>query len=226
MWIVIVAIAVIICMVYWAVVIALYENSAYCNATKTPYPAMRFDLGKFGEYLTYKKLQPFEKRGAKFLFTCYLPYEDKTTEIDVIMIYKSGVYVFESKNYSGWIFGDEKNKTWTQSLPQGKGTKKEHFFNPVWQNMLHVKCLKNVIGEKFPVHSIIVFSERCTLKKIAVESDIAVVKRDSILQVTADINNKHREILTTADIEKIYTTLYPYTQVSDELKEKHVENIK
>ncbi|NLK22184.1 MAG: NERD domain-containing protein [Epulopiscium sp.] len=26
------------------------------------------------------------------------------------------MYVFESKNYSGWIFGNEKDKNWTQML--------------------------------------------------------------------------------------------------------------
>ena len=36
----------------------------------------------------------------------------KKTEIDVLMIYKSGIYVFESKNYGGWIYGDQYEDTW------------------------------------------------------------------------------------------------------------------
>lgn len=39
-----------------------------------------------------------------------------TYEIDLIMISETGIYVFESKNYSGWIFGDEKQRYWTQIL--------------------------------------------------------------------------------------------------------------
>lgn len=35
----------------------------------------------------------------------YVPYNGKTSEIDVLMIREKGIFVFESKNYSGWIFG-------------------------------------------------------------------------------------------------------------------------
>jgi hypothetical protein len=52
----------------------------------------------------------------------YIPKKDgSTTEIDLIMLSQTGVYVFESKNYSGWIFGDEKSKNWMQTL-QSKPT--------------------------------------------------------------------------------------------------------
>jgi hypothetical protein len=78
-----------------------------------------WEKGKSGEYLVYKVLQNYEKDGAKFLFNCYLPKNNNndTTEIDVIMIHNSGIYVFESKNYSGWIFGSEHQQKWTQTLP-------------------------------------------------------------------------------------------------------------
>ena len=64
-----------------------------------------------------------------------MPRDDgETTEIDVLMLHTSGIYVFESKNYSGWIFGDEKSKTWTQTLPNGRGRRaqKERFLNPIY----------------------------------------------------------------------------------------------
>jgi hypothetical protein len=81
-----------------------------------------FDKGRNGEYQIYKRLRNHENKGGKFLFNCYLPKENgETTEIDVLLINKNGIFVFESKNYSGWIFGDEKSKNWTQTLPQGRG---------------------------------------------------------------------------------------------------------
>ena len=53
------------------------------------------------------------------------------TQVDVAVATKVGLIVFEVKDYSGWIFGNEKYKMWTQSLPQGKGrpAKKEKFLN-------------------------------------------------------------------------------------------------
>ena len=99
-----------------------YINSTYYKVTKKPALAMRTDVGTYGEYCIFKLLKTYENKGAKFLFNVYLPKdENETTEIDVLMICSQGIYVFESKNYSGWIFGNEKYKMWTQSLPQGKG---------------------------------------------------------------------------------------------------------
>jgi hypothetical protein len=57
--------------------------------------------------------------------------DGSTTEIDLIMIDETGIYVFESKNYSGWIFGDEKRKNWVQTL---ENRQKNYFYNPIWQN--------------------------------------------------------------------------------------------
>ena len=51
----------------------------------------------------------------------------KTTEIDLLMIHEKGIFVFESKNYSGWIFGSEDQLKWTQCFKSGQ---REHFYNP------------------------------------------------------------------------------------------------
>lgn len=79
-----------------------YMNSTYYKVTKKPFLAMRTDVGTYGEYCIFKLLKSYENKGAKFLFNVYLPKgEGETTEIDVLMICSQGIYVFESKNYSG-----------------------------------------------------------------------------------------------------------------------------
>ena len=96
------------------------------------------DKGNYGEFLSYKYL--FMTPGKReFIHNCYLPTEKGTTEIDLLMIHETGLYVVESKNYSGWIFGDEKQKDWTQVL----GGKKIKFFNPIRQNAGHIKALRS-----------------------------------------------------------------------------------
>ena len=214
--------------VYGIYVVKRYKESTYYRDTHLSYWAVRHDVGRWGEYLTYKYLQFYEQQGAKFLFNCYLSKDNgETTEVDVMMIHKSGIYVFESKNYSGWIFGNEKSKTWTQTLPQGRKSHKEHFLNPIMQNKLHIKWLINALeNENFPIHSIIVFSERCTLKKVEVTSpDIKVIKRENVKAVVNKIDNESITMLSDSDINKIYDTLYPNTQVSSDTKQKHVQNI-
>ena len=206
-----------------------YKASAYYRITKHPYLSMRRDLGRYGEYLTYKQLKHYEADGAKFLFNIYIPKGNgETTEIDVLMIYKKGLFVFESKNYSGWIFGDEKQKNWYQTLASGRGgSHKESFYNPIMQNQTHIKHLKAFLGEPVPTWSFIVFSERCTLKNVHVTSrDIRVVNRYDVVQmVDALCYHTARETLPEGTVETIYNKLYPYSRVDEMTKQQHIDDI-
>ena len=206
---------------------SIFRKSEYYKQTGKGLFALRVDAGTYGEYLTYKNLQEFEKNGAKFLFNCYLPTEKgKTSEIDVIMIHTSGVYVFESKNYSGWIFGSEDSHNWTQTLPSGRKAHKEHFYNPIMQNRTHIKWLRKQIGDTIPVHSIIVFSERCELKDISLHStDIKVIQRYSLYSTVCAICSENTDRISTSMVEELYTVLLKYVNVSQSVKEQHIKDI-
>ena len=223
-----ISLGVVLCLIVYVINVFLYKKTAYYQITGYPYLSVMFDLGKYGEYLTYKCLRSYEKEGAKFLFNCYLPRDNgETTEIDVLMIYKSGLYVFESKNYSGWIFGNEKGKTWTQTLPQGRRSHKEHFLNPVMQNNLHIKWLKNLLqDETIPMHSVIVFSERCTLKKVDITSpNVAVINRDQVYETVLTIDSKTTSELAPGKVIELYEKLYPCSQVSEDVRQAHIDSI-
>lgn len=206
-----------------------YKNGAYYQITKHSYFSVKHNTGRYGEYLTYKHLKQFETSGAKFLFNIYIPKENgETTEIDVLMICKKGLFVFESKNYSGWIFGSENQKNWYQTLPAGRGrSHKEHFYNPIMQNRSHIKHLKSFLGEQVPMRSIIVFSDRCTLKSVQIcNKDISVINRYSVAPVVSGICNQiPNDLFTDKDITELYNKLYPYTQVDEISKMQHVVNI-
>lgn len=135
--------------------------------------------------------------------------------------------MIESKNYSGWIFGSEKTKTWTQTLRNGRGrARKEHFYNPIMQNNTHIKHLKKIVGMHVPVYSVIAFSERCTLKDVTVESaDIKVINRQHIDTAVKYLGNQSIQALSKMDIERIYEMLYPYTQTTEYEKLQHIENV-
>jgi hypothetical protein len=44
----------------------------------------------------------------------------KTTQIDHVVVSEYGVFVIETKNYTGWIVGDEKSDYWTQVIYKRK----------------------------------------------------------------------------------------------------------
>jgi len=86
---------------------------------------------------------------------------DGTTQIDHIFISKYGVFVVETKNYAGWIFGGENQPTWTQKIY--KTTNK--FQNPLRQNYKHLKALEAALDIPFEhLKSVIVFVGDSTFK--------------------------------------------------------------
>ena len=205
-----------------------YKEETYYKVTNVSYFNVLRDTGKYGEYLTYKYLKEFENQGAKFLFNIYVPKkDDETTEIDVLMISRKGLFVFESKNYSGWIFGNDNQRYWYQTLPSRRSSHKERFYNPVFQNNTHLKYLKSLLGDKIPVYSIITFSDRCTLKNITIHnSKVSVVDRYNVYKIVASIYNDNVEdSLTEVQVDDIYNKLFPYTQVSIDIKQKHINDI-
>jgi restriction system protein len=84
-----------------------------------------------------------------------------TTQIDHVIVSRYGVFVVETKNIDGWIFGDEKSPQWTQNL-YGK---KYKFQNPLRQNYRHTKALCEFLGiEQQKLFSVVMFWGECEFK--------------------------------------------------------------
>lgn len=182
--------------------------------------------GKYGERLTEGELKLVQLLGrkGKILHNIYLPKENgETSEVDVIFITQKGIFVFESKNYSGWIFGDEKSRNWTVMLPNKQ---KNQFYNPILQNRTHIKWMSNFVGVGVPLYSIIVFSNRCELKKITVFSeDVKVIKRERTYATVREIWERRPDVLSDDQIEDLYSKLKELTKVDKTVKQAHVQNI-
>ena len=184
---------------------------------------------KYGEKLTENELKKvnFFGRKGKILRNVYIPKDNgETSEIDVLFICQKGIFVFESKNYSGWIFGNEKDQYWTASLAGGQ---KNRFYNPVKQNKIHLKWMSiylNSADLDVPLFSIIVFSERCELKKITLFSDeITVIKRDKTYKTVKKIWESAADKLSEDLVEMIYEKLSLLTNVDTAVKEAHIQDI-
>src|SRR5437763_4468828 len=70
-----------------------------------------------------------------------VPTANGTTQIDHVVVSSFGVFVIETKNVSGWIFGRENDAKWTQVLPG----KKRQFQNPLRQNYRHTRALADFL---------------------------------------------------------------------------------
>lgn len=84
-----------------------------------------------------------------------------TTQIDHIIVSRYGVFVVETKNMKGWIFGEEKSPQWTQML----FGKKYQLQNPLHQNYRHTKALSELLNiDHKNFFSVVMFWGDCEFK--------------------------------------------------------------
>ncbi|MEI6846455.1 MAG: nuclease-related domain-containing protein [Chlorobiaceae bacterium] len=110
-----------------------------------------------GEAAVHKVIRSnFPPPNYHLLNNVTIPFQNGTTQIDHILISTKGIFVIETKNYSGWIFGDEKSKKWMQVIYRVKS----RFQNPIHQNFLHVKAIQQLLDflPKEQIHSLVVFT--------------------------------------------------------------------
>jgi restriction system protein len=69
-----------------------------------------------------------------------LPTECGTTQIDHILVTGSGIFIIETKHYTGWILGNPNDSHWTQVIHR----KKSLFQNPLRQNYGHIKAVQSL----------------------------------------------------------------------------------
>lgn len=141
-----------------------FQRSSYRHVSRNSFFKTYINKGFWGEYQIFATLEKLAKP-QHILTNLYISRKDgTTTEIDLVCLTSYGIFVIESKNYSGWIFGNEKQKHWTQTF---ENKQKFRFFNPIWQNTAHINALKEVLPEELhqQLHSLIVFSNQATLKK-------------------------------------------------------------
>lgn len=199
-------------------------------------PGTYKEKGRTGELALWRQLQNLPGY-KKVLLNCYLPTADgRTSEADVILLHESGLYVLESKNYSGWIFGTETQRNWVQSLPpdQHHQVKKVSFYNPIRQNEGHLKWLEEYLKTNFttaaslstPLYSVIVFGNACELKNICLTSGRHfVVQQRELLSVLTKNAANSRRWLSKEQIDQLCDCMQPLTQVSEETRRQHIRDV-
>ena len=90
-----------------------------------------------------------------------LPTPDGTTQIDHVVVSPYGIFVIETKNMKGWIFGGERQTQWTQKIYRHT----TRFQNPLLQNYKHVKALQALLDvPPETIHSVVTFVGASTFK--------------------------------------------------------------
>ncbi|MTI47853.1 MAG: NERD domain-containing protein [Firmicutes bacterium] len=172
--------------------------------------------GYIGETSVKIHLSRLNKEKYKILNDVLVPNsKGKTSQIDHVIISPYGVFVIETKNYKGWIIGSEDSYQWKQVIYK----RKEKMYDPIKQNMGHIKALREVLRD-IEYHPIVTFSTKASLK-VNVKSDVVYNTK-----LVKTIKKYHEEVLTPQEVDEIYNMLLKANITDKEAKRDHVRSIK
>lgn len=141
--------------------------------------------------------------------------DGKSVQIDHVLINSQGLFVIETKNYSGRIYGSDAQLEWTQVL----GRSKFKFYNPVKQNATHVFHLKKLLlPKKIPVHSVVVF----------VKNNTSYITSNSVIGISSlpEYLAKYRaDILSESEIDELYDFFMDIKANTDITKHEHLKSV-
>jgi len=200
------------------------KEAAELHAEKQNQAERKRIANRKGELGEYKINFQFERLPDeyKYLKDVLIQSSRGLTQIDHIVVSPYGIFVIETKNYSGWIFGNQKDEYWTQVFYN----KKNKFFNPIRQNYGHIQALKELLKgyKNLKFHSIIAFTRRCELREIKIESNVTVIYDTEISNVILKRNKE--VVLNNSDVLNIYNAINEANITDKNLRAEHIKQIK
>lgn len=174
--------------------------------------------GRIGEKLVARRLASGLPPEYLIANDIYIPLPDgTTTQIDHVVVSKYGIFVVETKNYSGLIFASADAARWTQTIYHEKNS----FQNPIRQNFRHICALSerlNIPRDYFI--SVIAFTGDCDFKT---ERPAGVVYS----REAADyIRSFRKPLIKDNQIGEIADAIQAWQgTVTDKMRKTHVQNL-
>lgn len=182
----------------------------------------RRSKGAKGERIVAGRLNDLNPQFYRSFHDLYLPRPDGsgTTQIDHVVVSRFGIFVIETKYCNGWIFGNGRQKKWTQSI-YGRNTQ---FPNPLHQNHLHVLALQKFLGlPERSFHSLVFFVDgdfRTEMPENVIGSDLCgwIGTRR---QVLLSDETSHAVFTKLEDLERMTDRKAAHALHVKELKARH-----
>lgn len=182
------------------------------NPTKTTKrtPSKSYaEIGAEGEQRVYEYLVALF--GHNFVFrNVYVQRKSGfLTEIDLLAVHPTGVYVVESKNYAGLVVGDGNQKDWEHiKSPNYKRT----FYSPVAQNKGHIDALREAcqfhLGFIPPMLSLLVFPDHCDLQIVNLPPGLRCCRLTQLPSTISSVVSMVSPALSQTHIQAIVPLFY------------------
>lgn len=139
-----------------------------------------------------------------------------SVQIDHVVISPYGIFVIETKNYTGWIYGNDDSDQWTKNMYGHK----YHFGNPLKQNYSHVKALADLfcmsVNSFIPI---VVFLHGADLR---CNTSGTVIYAGQLLE---EIYSHRQQVMTLSDVQRLTTILNNATIETKETRKEHLNKV-
>lgn len=176
--------------------------------------------GKYGEKEIIKILKRLPKEYIIFN-DLLLQNGNKTSQIDHIILCKKGIFVIETKNYGGYISGNEFDKMWTQKI--GRRKTEFEFLNPIIQNKGHIEAIRQNlnINNRIPIISVVVFSTKGNINNVNSHTPVKYSSELKSFILKYDTN----VLISGNEVQEINIALTEKNIKGKKARKQHVKNI-
>lgn len=139
------------------------------------------------------------------------------TQIDFVLLDRTGIYIIEAKDYSGTVTGSFDDIWWTKALTSRDGrTWISRPKNPVFQNRGHMKAMKKFLkDDTIPVFSVTVISDKCDISQITgIHRGEYIFTIKEFSTKLNDLIDGKRKVLSDGRVDEIKKVLMAHTDTN------------
>ena len=185
-----------------------------------------FSPGDSGEFAVARQLRRLPGQYMVINDLMFRNSKNRTTQIDHVVVSPYGIFVIETKNITGHIYGSAEAQQWKRywrAWYRGVEHSSElEFRNPLLQNRAHIVALNIVLSQFRPPQliSVIAFSPNAELK---VHADGAHMIYWS--QLRQFIRRYRTPVMSTDQAETVYNYLRAINIREKDIRHQHVERM-
>ena len=182
-------------------------------------------IGSYGEKIVSSLIADLSREDYHVYNDLLIRNGEYTTQVDHLIVSRYGVFVLETKNIHGKVYGSGNAEYWKQYLPDA-GYKRHGFTqeyslrNPIWQNVGHIKSLRRLVfGKDVPIHGIVLFPDGTDL---FVTAGLPVLQMSFIVPYIKDFRE---EVLSLDEMAFYRQRLFAVISTSESDRKEHLANV-
>ncbi len=124
-----------------------FAVSHYIKSKQNIADAARFESGKSGEEFVTEILENDLPNNCLILNDFEVKPRNRPAQMDHVVVSPAGLFVIETKAYSGTLKGHAEDEKWTQIKEYKDNRQKNKLTNPIQQNKYHIEVLLESIRD-------------------------------------------------------------------------------